>query len=136
MKKFLLIIPMFFIISSCCTSVTMKIPDLIACTAAGNITDGADCSTINSGVHTQLTGDQFIAWLNPSSLQGNTHAAAIAFSAQDAGRLITLLDTTCTELKKNCTLEMQAQISNLKAIVYRQFDRLQDSRIYRDDGNQ
>jgi hypothetical protein len=102
----------------------MNIPDVKACTAAGHITAGADCGTINSAQHTSMSGDEFIKWLNPSSDPKDSHASAICFSAHDAGALITMMETVCTELKSNCTQEMHTQIENLKAIHENRFNDL------------
>ena len=98
----------------------MTIPDSTVCTAAGAITAGADCGTTNSGIHSQLSGDQYIAWLNPSA----SKAAAICESAQDFGNMITAMDEFCTDIGDYCSEENKAQIENLKSILNKHFESL------------
>jgi hypothetical protein len=94
--------------------VNISIPDVTACTAAGLITNGADCGTINSQVHSSMSGDDYIAWLNASA----SHASAICTSADDFGDLITMTDEMCTVLKTQCSQEMRSRIATSKAILH------------------
>lgn len=111
----------------------IDVPDAKACTAIGAITNGADCGTINSGVHSVKTGEQYIKWLNPSSDPKDSHASAICSSANDFGLLIEMIEITCTELKDNCNLEMQTRIENERAIYEKRWDDLEDSRDYQEE---
>lgn len=76
-----------------------------------------------------MSGDDYIKWLNPSSDPSDSHAAAICFSANDAGSLITALEVTCTQLKNYCTLEMKTQIMNLRSIQKQNWFRLRNFKV-------
>lgn len=113
MTGLLLNLILWAITLSSCNVVNIKYPNTTACTAAGHITDGADCGTTNTGVHSYLTGDEYINFLDASP----TKPAAICQSADDFGKVITAAEEMCTALKSSCTAEIKTQIRNSKMML-------------------
>jgi hypothetical protein len=85
-----------------CNSVT--IPTITACTPAGRLSAGLDCST-TSGVTSSMTLDESLTFLEPTETRGG----AICMSAEDYSKIKTVIESACRKLN-GCQKEKVKQV--------------------------
>lgn len=116
MKHLLLILVILLINAGCRETIDgpkIKVPDLEWCKAISKISIGADCIKMLSQQRRQMTGEEFIQWLN--ARQGKL--PAVSLSGEDAVQAMTLMEQMCTKLKSHCTLEMHQVIESLELMI-------------------
>lgn len=123
MKHLLLILVILVINSACRETIDgpkIKIPDLEWCKPISKISIGADCIKMVSQQTRQMSGEEFIHWLNASSGK----LPAVSLSGKDAVEAMTVMEQMCTKLKSHCTLEMQRVIESLGLMIPQTVDEI------------
>lgn len=123
MKHLLLILLILLINAGCRETIDgpkIKVPDLEWCKPISKISIGADCIKMISQAKRQMTGEEFIQWLNASSGK----LPAVSLSGADAVLAMTLMEQMCTELKSHCTLEMHRVIESIELMIPQTVDEI------------
>lgn len=123
MKHLLLILVILIINAGCRETIDgpkVKIPDIEWCKPISKISIGADCIKMVSQQKRQMTGEEYIHWLNAN--QGKL--PAVSLSGEDAVRAMTVMEQMCTKLKSHCTLEMQRILDSLELMIPQTVDEI------------
>lgn len=88
----------------------IPLPDTNQCSVAATLSAGAVCATTLSHKTSDMTLDEFIAFLEPT----DTRAGAICESSEDRAKEKTVLQQLCDELGHRCTKEVKAYIKGLR----------------------
>lgn len=108
-KKFWL--SLFLIIETSCVT----IPNTRNCAVAGRLAAGAFCSDTLTGETSDMTLDQFIAFLEPQIEP--PRAGAICQSAEDFSKVKTVLEQACRELGSRCSYEFRKMIRSYQDVL-------------------
>jgi len=123
MKLLLLVLVILLINAGCRETIDgpkIKIPDLEWCKPISKVSIGADCIKMTSQQTRQMTGEEFIQWLNASSGK----LPAVSLSGKDAVQAMTVMEQMCTKLKSHCTLEMHRIIESLELMIPQSVDEI------------
>lgn len=123
MKHLLLVLVILLINAGCRETIDgpkIKIPDLEWCKPISKISIGADCIKMASQQTRQMTGEEFIQWLNASTGK----LPAVSLSGNDAVAAMTVMEQMCTKLKSHCTLEMQRVIESFGLLIPQSVDEI------------
>jgi hypothetical protein len=98
-------------LASCVTVV----PNTTQCTVAGSFEAGAICAETNTGIISEMTPDEFIAFLLPSDgyLTGKPRAGAVCQSAADYNAMKTALEQACRILGKRCRFQRAKWLNSI-----------------------
>ncbi len=98
------------VLSSCVT-----IPNTMVCTAAGRLSVGAICAETLTAKTSDMTFDQYIAFLEPQpAISGlPERSGALCQSSDDWNKMKTALEQACRELGAACSNDTKASIANL-----------------------
>lgn len=95
-------------LSSCAT----EIPDIEVCAIGLSLETGATCVNSNSDKSRELTGAQFVAFVEPS----DSKAPALCMSSTDFSKLKTAIEQLCHRLGQKCKKETEQWITKLESI--------------------
>lgn len=101
---------------SACKTITgppVEIGDWERCKAKQNISLGADCIKQLSQNKREMTGIEFVQWLNAA--EGKL--PAVCMSGSDAVAELSALEQACTELKNHCSQQLQSMIEAHKLFL-------------------
>lgn len=98
---------MTLFLSSCAT----KIPDIEVCAIGLSLENGASCVRSISDGSRELSGAQFVAYLEPSE----SKAPALCMSSSDFSKLKTAIEQLCHRLGQKCNKEQLAWITKLES---------------------
>lgn len=100
---------------------TVQVPNTEACSVAGVLIAGADCSETTSNRTRSMSMAEFLDWLEPQAEvrdeKGNvtrkSRAGALCQSAEDYKRQKTAMEQACYKLGKMCSYEIKQLIHEM-----------------------
>lgn len=112
MKNFLLSL---VLISTC--SCAVVVPNTKVCAVAGVLQAGAVCTETLTGVESEMTFEEFVAWVEPDVTPGQERGPAVLMSSKDYAEAQTALEQACRVLGARCTPAVKKTIRTVKRNV-------------------
>lgn len=106
--KILSLVLISLLVSNCTTS----IPDIEVCASGYSIEMGASCVSTTTDKTKELSGAEFVAFLEPSQ----SKAPALCMSSSDYSRLKTVIEQLCHKLSTKCSKQMKRAIARINHV--------------------
>ena len=112
--KMLIKILFLHLTALCLSNCATAIPDIEVCASGYSLEMGASCVSSLSDKTRELSGAEFMAYLEPSP----TKASALCMSSSDYSKLKTVIEQLCHKQGQKCTKAMKKALSRLDQIDY------------------